>query len=79
VKRDKNGNEECPNCGHFMHKDWDYCPCCGQCRELTRQDIENLLTKASQPLAEQGQKPDSLPEKTSESQTSGDCNGKNTR
>lgn len=41
--------------------------------------FNGLLIKASQPLSEQEPIPDSLKEKTSESQSSGDCNESHTR
>jgi hypothetical protein len=47
-------------------------------KQITEAEVENLLDEASQPL-EQGQSPDSESGKTSESETSGDCNGKNTQ
>jgi len=47
-------------------------------KQITEAEVENLLDKASQPL-EQGQSHDSESEKTSESPTSGDCNGTDTR
>jgi len=45
----------------------------GRKKGLTEKEFKKLLIKASQPLPKQGQKPDSTSEKTSESQTSGDC------
>ena len=50
----------------------------GRKKELTEKRFKNLLTKASQPLPEQERKPDSSSSQTSESQTSGDCNGTDT-
>jgi len=50
----------------------------GRKKELTKKEFEKLLTKASQPV-EQGQKPDSSSKRTSESPTSGDCSGTDTR
>jgi len=47
----------------------------GRKKELTEKRFKNLLTKASQPLPEQGQKPDSSLSQTLESPTSGDYNG----
>jgi len=38
-----------------------------QGKPLKEAEFENLLDKASRPLPEQGRKPDSAPEKTSES------------
>jgi len=49
----------------------------GRKKELTKKEFERLLIKASQPV-EQGQKPDSSSNQTSESPTSGDYNGTDT-
>jgi len=51
----------------------------GRKKELTRKEFESLLIKASQPVQGQAQSHGSEVGETSESETSGDCSGKNTR
>ena len=47
----------------------------GREKELTEKRFKDLLTKASQPLPEQGRKLDSSSSQTSGLPISGDCNG----
>ena len=47
--------------------------------KLTKAEFEKLLIKASQPLPAKVEQPDSSKERTSESQSSGDCNESHTR
>ena len=47
-------------------------------KPLTKSEFEALLSKAAQPLPELGQQPAQEEERTSESQTSGDCSDSHT-